>query len=85
MGPDTMCQAHVGRYIMGVPFMMKMEVAPVSAMTYVEAIAIALAYSKCQIFEKQFDAITVASSSLIDDSAALSSKWLYRVGYNEVY
>jgi hypothetical protein len=63
--------------------MMKMEVAPVSAMACVAVIAIALAHSKHQNFVEQFDAISVALSSLIDNSAAIGSKWLYRV-YNEV-
>ncbi len=72
------------RFVMGVPFMMKIEVAPVSAMACDVAIVIALAHSKrCNVVE-QFDAMTVALSSLIYNSAAKGSKRSYSVGYDEV-
>ncbi len=64
--------------------MMKIEVAPVSAMAYVVAIAIALAHSKRCNFVEQYGAMTVALSSLIDNSPANESKWLYSLGYDEV-
>jgi hypothetical protein len=72
------------RLLTGVPLVMKIEVTPVSAMACVVAIAIALAHSKhCNVVE-QFDAMTVALLSLIDNSTANGSKRSYSVGYNEV-
>ncbi len=53
-------------------------------MACVVAIVIALVHSKyCKVVE-QFDAMTVALLSLIDNSAAKGSKWSYSVGYDEV-
>jgi hypothetical protein len=72
------------RFLMGIPFMTKIQVAPVSAMACVVAIVIALVHSKCCNVVEQFDAMTVASLSLIDNSTAKGSKQLYSVGYNEV-
>jgi hypothetical protein len=72
------------RFLMGVPFMMKIEVAPVSTMACVVVIVIALAISKrCNVVE-QFNVMIVALLSLIDNSAAKGSKWSYSVGYDEV-
>jgi hypothetical protein len=56
----------------------------VSAMACVAAIVMAFVHSKHCYGVEKFDAITVASSSLIDSSAAKGSKRLYSVGYNEV-
>jgi hypothetical protein len=68
------------RFLTGIPFMMKIEVAPVSAMACVVAIVIALAHFKhCNVVE-QFDAMTVALLSSIDNSAAKGSKWSYSLG-----
>ncbi len=65
--------------------MMKIEVAPVAAMACVAMIAISLVHSNHCNFDEQFDAITVALLSLINNSApANRSKWLYSVRYNEV-
>jgi hypothetical protein len=58
------------RFLMDVPFMIKTEGAPVSAIACDAAIAIAFAHSNCLYFVVQFDAITVALSSSYDDSAA---------------
>ncbi len=63
---------------------MNIEVTPVSAMACVSVIVIALAHSKCCHGVEQFDAMIVASSSLIDSSAAKGSKRSYSVGYDEV-
>ncbi len=72
------------RFLMGVPLMMKIEVAPVSAMACLVVIVIALVHSKhCNVME-QYDAMTVALLSLIDNSAAKGSKRSYSVGYNKV-
>jgi hypothetical protein len=65
---------HVTWFLMGVPFIMNIEVAPVSVM--------ACAHSKHCNGVEQFDAMTIASSSLIDRSAAKRSKWLYSMGYD---
>jgi hypothetical protein len=71
------------KFLMGVPFIMNMEIASMSAMTCITAIVIALAHSnRCNCVE-QFDAMTFASSTLVDSSAAKRSKRLYSVGYNE--
>ena len=72
------------KFLMGVPFIMKIEIAPVSVMACVTTIVIALAHSKCCNGVEQFDAMTVALLSLIDSSAAKGSKQLYSVGYDEV-
>jgi hypothetical protein len=74
----------IRKFLMGVPFIMKIEVAPVSAMACVAAIVIALAHSKHCNRVEQFNAMTVASLSLIDSSAAKGSKWSISVGYDEV-
>jgi hypothetical protein len=55
-----------------------------SAMACVAAIVIALVHSKHCNGVEQFDVMTVASSSLIDSSAAKGSKQLYSMGYDEV-
>jgi hypothetical protein len=72
------------RFLTSVPFMMNIEVTPVSTMACVVAIEIALAHSKRCNGAEQFDAMTVALSSLIDNSAANGSKRLYSVGYDDV-
>ncbi len=72
------------KFFMGVPFIMNIEVAPMSAMACVAAIVIVLAHSKNCNGVKQFDAMTVALLSLIDSSAAKGSKRLYSVGYDDV-
>jgi hypothetical protein len=72
------------RFLTDFPRMMKIEVAPVSAMARVLAIAIALVQSKRCNCVDQFDAMTVAMLSLVDNSANKGSKQLYSVGYNEV-
>ncbi len=46
------------KFLTGVPFIMKIEVAPMSAMACVTAIVIALAHSKRCNGVKQFDPIT---------------------------
>jgi hypothetical protein len=72
------------KFLTGVPFIMNIEVTPVSAMACVAAIVIALAhYKRCNGVE-QFDAMTVVPLFLIDSSAAKGSKRSYSVGYNEV-
>jgi hypothetical protein len=74
----------ISKFLMGVPFIMKIEVTPVSAMACVTAIVIAFAHSKrCNCVE-QFDAMTVALSSSIDSSAAKGSKRSFSEGYDEV-
>ncbi len=69
---------------MGIPFIMNIEVAPVSAMACVAAIVIALVHSKRCNGVEQFDAMTIALLSLIASSAAKGSKRLYSLGHNEV-
>jgi hypothetical protein len=72
------------RFLTSVPFMMKIKVAPVSKMAYVVVIVIALVHSKhCNVVE-QFDVMTVAWMSLIDNSTAKGSKRSYSVGYEKV-
>ncbi len=62
------------KFLKGVPVIMKIEVAPMSAMACVAAIVIALVHSKhCNVVE-QFDAMTVSLLSSIDSSAAKGSK-----------
>ncbi len=68
------------KFLKGVPFIMKIEVAPVSAMACVTAIVIALVHSKHCNGVEQFDAMTVALLSSIDGSTAKGSKWSYSVG-----
>ncbi len=72
------------RFVAVVSFMTKIEVASVSAKACFVAIMIALAHSKHCNGVKQFDAMTVAALSLIDNSAAKGSKQSYSVGYDEV-
>jgi hypothetical protein len=74
----------IRKFLMGGPFIMKIEDAPVSAMACVAAFVIAFAHSKPCNGVEQFDAMTVASSSLIDSSAAKGSKRLFSVEYDEV-
>ncbi len=74
----------IRKFLMGVPFIMKVEVAPVSAMACIAAIVIAFAHSKRCNGVEQIDAMTVALLSLIDSSAARVSKRSFSVGYNEV-
>jgi hypothetical protein len=62
------------RFLTGIPFMMKIEVAPVSTMVCVIAIVIALVHSKCCNVVEQFDAMTVALLSSIDHIAAKENK-----------
>jgi hypothetical protein len=72
------------KFLMGVPFIINMEVVLMSKMAYVAVIVIALAHSnRCNGVE-QFDAMTIALSSSIDGSAAKRSKRLYSMGYDEV-
>jgi hypothetical protein len=59
---------------------MKIEVAPVSMMACVAAIVIAFAHSALYNGVEQFNAMTVALSSLVDGSTAKESKWSYSVG-----
>jgi hypothetical protein len=73
-----------GKFLTGVPFIMNIEVAPVSTMACVTVIVIALAHSKHCNGVEQFDAMTIALSSLSDSIAAKGSKWSYSTGYNEV-
>jgi hypothetical protein len=72
------------KFLAGIPFIMNIEVAPVSAMACVAAIVIALVHSKHCNGVEQFDVMTVALLSLIDSSAAKQSKRLYSMEYNEV-
>jgi hypothetical protein len=72
------------KFLMGVPFIMNREVAPMSVMSCVAAIVIALVHFKRCNGVEQFDAMTIALLSLIDNSAAQGSKWSYSMGYNEV-
>jgi hypothetical protein len=50
------------RLLTGVPFIMKINVAPVSAIACDLAIAIALTHSNHLYFVMQFDAMTISSS-----------------------
>jgi hypothetical protein len=59
-------------------------VAPVSAMACGTAIVITFVHSKHCNDVEQFDAMTVAVSSLIDSSVAKGSKQLFSVGYDKV-
>ena len=68
-------------FLTGVPFIMKIDVAPVSAIAFVLAIVIAFAHSIFVYFVLQLDVIIVASSSSCGANAAI---WLVDwVGYNE--
>jgi hypothetical protein len=70
------------RFLTGVPFIMKIDVAPVSAIACDLAIVIAFAHSNYLCFVLQLDVIIVASSSSCGANAA---SWLVDwVGYNEV-
>jgi hypothetical protein len=70
------------RFLTGVPFMMKIEVAPVSAIACVVANVIAFARSNCLYFVLQLDVIIVTSSSSC--CGANAANWLVDwVGYNE--
>jgi len=69
------------RFLTGVPFIMKIYVAPVSAIVFDLAIVIAFAHSICVYFVLQLDVIIVASSLPCGANAAI---WLVDwVGYNE--
>jgi hypothetical protein len=70
------------RFSTGVPFIMNIEVAPVSAMACIGAIVIVFAHSTLLYFVLQLDVIIVASSSSCGVNAA---SWLlyFWVGYNE--
>jgi len=76
------------RFLTGVPFIMKINVAPVSAIAFDVAIVIAFTHSNCLMkaaaaayFVVQLDVIIVASSSSCGANAAI---WLVDwVGYNE--
>ncbi len=73
------------KFLTDVPFIMNIEVAPVSAMACVAAIVIALAHSKRCNGVEQFDVMTVASSYSIDNNAAKGSKWSYSMRYDEFF
>jgi hypothetical protein len=76
------------RFLTGVPFIMKINVAPVSAIAFDVAFVIAFTHSHCLMkaaaaayFVVQLDVIIVASSSSCGANAAI---WLVDwVGYNE--
>ena len=69
-------------FLTGVPFMMNIEVAPVSAIACDLAIVIAFAHSNFLYFILQLDVIIVASSSSC--CGANAAIWLVDwVGYNE--
>ena len=70
----------IRKFLMGVLFIMKIEVAPVSTMAWVAAIVIAFAHSKHCNGVEQFDATTVVLLYLIDSSAAKGSKRLFSIG-----
>ena len=72
------------RFLTGVPFMMKIDVAPVLAMACEAAISIAFANSNCLKFFEQLDATNVVSllSSSYDASIASAVNLLTLVGYN---
>ena len=61
------------RFLTGVPFIMNIEVAPVSAMACVGAIVIVFAHSTFLYFALQLDVIIVASSLSCGANAA---SWL---------
>ncbi len=70
------------RFLTGMPFIIKIDVAPVSAIACDLAIVIAFAHSNFLCFVLQLDVIIVASSSSCGANAA---SWLVDwVGYNEV-
>ena len=73
------------RFLTGVPFIMKIDVAPVSAIACKAAIAIAFAYSNRLIFLEQLDATIVVSSlsASYDDNFVSSLILLDWVGYND--
>ena len=73
----------VRRFLTGVPFMMHIEVAPVSAIACVGAIVIAFAHSNFLYFVLQFDVIIIASSSWCGVNAVSWRIHLNWVGYNE--
>ncbi len=58
------------RFLTGVPFIINIEVAPVSAMACVRAIVIAFSHSIFLYFVLQLDVIIVASSSSCGANAA---------------
>ena len=60
----------VRRFMTGVPFMMNIEIAPVSAIACIGAIVIAFARSNFLYFVLQFDVIIVASLSTCGANAA---------------
>jgi hypothetical protein len=68
------------KLLRGVPFIMNIEIAPVSVMACVAVIVIALAHSKHCNGVEQFDAMTVASLFSIESSAAKGSKRPYSMG-----
>ena len=72
----------VRRFLTGVPFMMHIEVAPVSAIACAGAIVIAFAHSNFLYFVLQSDVIIIASS-LCGANAASWRIHLNWVGYNE--
>ena len=71
------------RFLTGVPFIIHIEVAPVSAMACVGAIVIVFAHSPFLYFVLQLDVIIVASSSSCGANAASWLMHLNWVGYNE--
>jgi hypothetical protein len=75
----------IRKFLTGVPFIMEIEVSPMSAIACVAAIVIAFAISKHCNGVEQFDAMTVAPPSLIDSSAAKGSTQLFGMGYDEVF
>ena len=72
------------KFLTGVPFIINIEVTPLSKMACVAVIVLGLAHSKHCNGVEQFDAMTIALSSLSDSIAAKGSKWSYSTGYNEV-
>ncbi len=73
----------VRRFLTSVPFMMNIEVAPVSAIACVGAIVIAFEHSNFLYFVLQLDVIIVASLSSCGVNAASWQIHLNWVGYNE--
>jgi hypothetical protein len=73
----------VRRFLTGVPFMMNIEVAPVSAIACVGAIVIAFAHSNFSYFVLQLDVIIVALSLSCGANAASWQIHLNWVGSNE--
>jgi hypothetical protein len=62
------------KLLTGVPFIINIEVTPLSKMARVVVIVLELAHSKHRNGVEQFDAMTVALLSLIDGSADKESK-----------